>query len=79
MSRENITSMVPVKGGGAVTFQLRRGGARTYYYSTPDFIAISAGADPKDFEGSQDPPQTIGSEIGSAVGDVILDIGEAML
>jgi hypothetical protein len=76
MSKANITSMNPADF--SVTFALRNGDSRTYYYDPASFAAILGGSDPKDFTGSQDPPvdSAIGGEIGTSIGDALLDIGE---
>ena len=59
----------------SVTFQLRSGGSRTYWYESSDFLSILAGADPASFAGSQDPPAVSGSTFGT-IADAVIDIGE---
>ncbi len=53
MSRKNIIGM-DVQSL-SVTFSLRSGGTRTYYYELEDFAAIYGGDDPKDYAGSETP------------------------
>ena len=50
MSRNNIIDM-DIRDF-SVTFQLRRGGQRTYYYNMADFAEILDGADPANYTAS---------------------------
>jgi hypothetical protein len=54
----------------SVTFQLRSGDQRQYFYIASDFAEIAAGADPRGYAGSQTPLQQnhtgIDSDIVSA-------------
>jgi len=54
MSRANIVAKTPTPNGGlAVTFHLKDGTLRTYYYDESAALPIIAGADPKDLDGTR--------------------------
>lgn len=77
MSRANIIAMNP--RDNRVTFQLRNGDQRTYWYTANDFASISSGDDPKGYEGSQTPPTNQqSSEIFGEIADAVIDIGEIL-
>lgn len=48
MSRGNIVATIPDPSGGTIIFSCRDGSTRAYHYGLKEFMAIGAGADPKD-------------------------------
>jgi hypothetical protein len=53
LSRENIVSIVPSRGGCVVTFKTRSGENIAYEYGAAEAVAIMAGEDPGGFSGER--------------------------